>query len=329
MIRKIICIMLLITAAACTSPQQVSEHVLLDLEARYGRKFVIHSVNMNHDEGNWGGANLVVYPADDESLTFHVNYNYSDMKLTWEDYKGALWNREMKYLAASVFGVQPEDVTAVITSNNSIAFDSMSLPWHEKFADAVKDIKHPRLSIKIKLRSDNFLKSAQFVASGADKFITAGFEKVTVSADLCAASGACESIKFKVTAKHRSPAGPDLAELFKSAEAVSMKKAGLLYQSAADAYARGDYNRALQVYRQVVNEYDNPYRYDPYVVLESNYVVESAFNAAEILRVKGDTDSASFYYRLVVERLEFHEVKAELYDMDKAARRRLSGENPD
>lgn len=325
MIRKIIGIIILISAAGCTSPQQVSEKVLRDLEIKYNRKFIILSVNMNRDEGNWGGANLVVCPEGDEQLKFHVNYNYSDMKLTWEDYKGALWNREISQKTASLLGVPAQDVTSVITSNNSIAFDSMNLPWHEKFADAVKDIKHPRLGLKLKMRSDNFLKSAQLISAAADKLLLEGFEKVSISADFSTSSGTGDSIKFKVTSRHRTPSAADLAELLQSYAISSIKNAGQLYHSAGEAYKEGDHKKALNIYLKIVNDFDNPYRYEPYVLLESHYVVESAFNAAEILRSRGDLDGAAVYYRLVTERLEYHEVKAELNEMYKASVMRISG----
>lgn len=57
---------------------------------------------------------------------------------------------------------------------------------------------------------------------------------------------------------------------------------------------------------------------------ESHYVAESAYSAAEILSGEGDNAAAHRLYILAAERLEYHEVKAELNEIYKRAKERVS-----
>ncbi len=81
----------------------------------------------------------------------------------------------------------------------------------------------------------------------------------------------------------------------------------------------------MRIYLDIIKKYNNPYRYDPYILLESHYVIESAFAAAEMLHKDGKSGEAEKLYRLIVERMEFHEVKGELNDMYRISMERLSG----
>ncbi len=222
----------ILLAAGCVSPEQVRDNVLNELEGKYKRKFNLQSINMNHDEGNWGSANLVVYPADDESLKVHVNYNYSDMKLTWEDYKGVLWNREMSLYTAELLGNSAEDIRASITSKNSMAFDSMSLPYRSRFSDVIKEVDRPRISITLKMKPDDLSRSMKKPADAADSLLRYGFEKVCFKAEFANVNGLSDILKFKVTKKLHSPSIADLRELLSSHQSASLKEAKIMYDKA-------------------------------------------------------------------------------------------------
>lgn len=315
---------LILLAAGCVSPEQVRDNVLKDLDIKYSRKFNLQSINMNHDEGNWGSANLVVFPADDESLKVHVNYDYSEMILTWEDYKGALWNREMSLYISELLGDSAADIRASITSKNSIAFDSMSLPYRIRLADVIKEIDRPRISISLKIKPDDVSRSAKRLSDAAESLLKYGFEKVSFKAELITADRLNDILKFKVTKKIHSPSISVLSKLLTSKESVSIKEAKTMYDKAVSSQKQSDINNALRIYLDIIEKYDNPYRYDPYILLESHNVIESAFAAAEILRGQGKTAESEKLYRLVVERMEFHEVKGELNDMYRTSAERLA-----
>jgi len=287
---------------------------------------MLHSIDMNHDEGNWGIANLLVSPADDTTLKFHVNYDYSEMKVTWEEYKGALWNREMQQRAASLLSIPPDRITARISSNNSLAFNSMSLPYHVKFGDVVKYIKKPRLALELKITSPDFTAVTLKIADTACSMMDAGFEKITVKAELNSGKGNTDTLKFKITKKNNTPAATDLKKLFQKTETATFQNAGDIYKEALELLSQGNNEKALQPFMAIVKEYDNPYRFDGYIPLESHYVIESAFRAAEILDKAGRNSDAKKLYRLIADRLEYHEVKAELNEIYRTAMERLAGD---
>lgn len=315
---------LIVLSSGCVSPEEVRDRVLADLEVKYNKKFALHSINMNRDEGNWGNASLMVYPVDDETLRFHVNYNYSAMELTWEDYKGELWNRELSVYTASLLGLPVPGVVVRITSDKSITFNSMKLPYNEKFSGVIKQVNNPVANIQLEMKSENFTESAAAVSHTALSLLNTGFEKVTVIAEISGPSGKHDTLKFKITGKYRSPSGTDLRNLFASQEKTSFKEAEKLYGEASALLREGKKETALRIFLGIVKTYDNPYRFDPYIVLESHYVVQSAFSAAEILDGMGNNTEADNLYKLVTERIEQHEVKAELNDIYRTAVQRVS-----
>jgi len=315
--RRIVLLLFLLTAA-CTSPEQVRDNVLHELEIKYNRKFSLDSIDMNHDEGNWGSASLLVYPSDDESLKFHVNYNYSDMKLTWEEYKGALWNREMAVYCSSLLRIPPRDIKTLITSNNSIVFNSMVLPFSTKFTDIISQVNRPRIGIEARIKHADFNKNAAILTETAESLLDLGFEKISITAFLTSGDGNKDILKFKITRRNNKPSADELKMLLQSVSSGTYKEAGRLYKTAAEEAAKGNKKEALKIYMNIIKKYDNPYRYDPYILFESHYVTESAYASAELLSEERNNAAASLY-RLAAERLEYHEVKADLYEIYKKA----------
>lgn len=265
MLRKVL-ILFTVFIAGCTSPEEVRDNVLHDLEAGYNTKFAIHSIDMNHDEGNWGSASLLVYPSDDEALKFRVNYNYSEMRITWEEYKGALWNRGMAVHCSSLLGIPLRDIKAVITSNNSIAFNSMVLPYSAQFTDIIRQVNKPRIGITLKMNSADYSKNRSALTDAAESFLNMGFEKVSMTVSLLSASGEIDVLKFKITQKHHSPSASDLNMLLKSRSSASFKEAGELFNTAVQYAGRGEMKDALKIYMEIIKRYDTPYRYDPYIL---------------------------------------------------------------
>lgn len=314
---------------SCASREMVSEKSVEYLNKKYNEKFKVVSVDMNHDEGNWGSADLIVSPENDSSLTFRVVYNYTDEELTWEDYKGAVWNREIAREAESLIqtGKGEVKVKARMTAKGSIALDSMNLPDIKNYREIVPMLEKSAVSFSIDLISGDecsgHLWPYENLISAAENFRGKGFRKVMISANLfCGAKKdkAEQTLRFKLRKDQPVPGVNSIKKLtLKKGESPVDAKAASIYAEARRLHESGNADGALQRYMQIVSMHDNPYRYDPYAPVESGYVIESAFYAAGIENAKGNKSRAKMLYKMVAERISYFEVKAEFIEMEKEA----------
>ncbi len=314
---------------SCATQEMVVEKSLESLHKKYNENFKVVSVNMNRDEGNWGSADLVVTPENDTSLAFSVIYDYSTDILTWENYKGALWNREIGREAESI--ICPEKcnikVKAQITSKGSITLNSMDLPYKKNYIEAVPLIDRPAVSFKIDILShkncSDSIRPLDSLISAAENFRNRGFGKVMFSVNLFCGDKqdkAYEVLNFKLTRELPLPDQNSIKKLIiKNGGSVVDAKISEIYKDARKQHESGDEKGALPLYMTVVKLNDNPYRYDAYAPAESGYVIESAFYAAEIERKKGNRAGSRKLYSLVADRVRYIEVKGDFYEMEKEA----------
>ncbi len=324
----VITVMTLISIS-CASPDMVSEKSLEYLSEKYNEKFRVVSVNMNKDEGNYGSADLIVSPESDSSLTFNVVYNYSDEKLTWENYKGALWNRDIGAEAESIIPFTKGDVKVKgrITAKGSITLDSMNLPYNKNYTEIINLLDRPAVSLDVDFIAQDECREQLFpyenLISAAGVFRDKGFGKVMFSVNLFCSEKkekAYQKLKFKLTKDIPLPGVNSLKKLtVKIGDSPVDAKVSAIYNEARQLHQSGDKKRALQLYMNVISVNDNPYRYDPYAPVESGFVIESAFYAAGIENEKGNKERAKKFYSLVVERVRYIEVKGEFYNMEKEA----------
>jgi hypothetical protein len=313
----------------------VIEKSLEHLNQKYNEKFRVVSVNMNSNEGNRGSADLLVSPENDSSLSFRVVYNYSDEKLTWENYKGVIWNREIAREAEALIqpGAGEVKVKAAITAKGSITLNSTDLPFKKNYMEILPVIERPAVSFDIDYFLHEGCRDQVFpygnIISAAGIFRDKGFGKVMFTVNLF-----CEDerdkpekkLRFKLTKELPPPGVNSLKKLtLNSGESPIDTKVSAIYNEARQLHQSGDKNRALQLYMNVISVNDNPYRYDPYAPVESGFVIESAFYAAEIEKERGNKDRAGKLYSLLVERVKYIEVKGDFYEMEKEAVKYLDG----
>jgi hypothetical protein len=299
------------------------------LNQKYNERFTVVSVNMNRDEGNWGSADLVVRPENDQTLTFRVVYNYSSDMMTWEDYKGALWNREIESEISRMLGTQSGDkkIKARITSKRSITLDSMNLPYKKDYNEIIPDIKNPALMIDVDRYSPLVCSDVQWpytdLITMAERFRKKGFEKVMLSVNLyCGESKEIpyQTLRFKLTKDLPLPGVDSVRSLLKNnGEPASDKKVAAIYDEARKLHQSGEAKAALPLYLSIIRTNDNPYRFDPYAPVESGYVIESAYNAAGIEKESGNSLMAERLYTLVVNRVKYFEAKGDYYTMEQEA----------
>lgn len=314
---------------SCATPTMVSEKSVEYLSQKYNEKFRVLSVDMNHDEGNWGSADLIVSPENDSSLTFSVVYDYSDEKLTWENYKGAIWNRGIGKDAEALIkkGHAEVKVKTGITAKGSIALNSMDLPYKKSYNEIIPLLEKPAVSFDIDLFSQeecsDLLWPYETLISAAETFRGKGFRKVMMSVNFfCGVKKdkADQTLRFKLTKDQPVPGVNTISKLtLKKGESPIDAKASSIYAEARRLHESCSAEKALQLYMQIVRSYDNPYRYDPYAPIESGFVIESAFYAAGIENAKGNKVRAEKLYTLVVNRISYFEVKAEFIEMEKEA----------
>jgi hypothetical protein len=307
----------------------VSERTVEYLNKKYNEKFKVVSVEMNHDEGNWGSADLTLSLETDSSLTFSAVYDYSGEKLTWENYKGAIWNREIEKEAEALIrhGKGEVRVKAGITAKGSIALNSMGLPFKKSYNEIIPILEKPAVSFDIELfpqeECSDRLWPYENLISAAETFRGKGFRKVMMSVNLfCGVKKdkADQTLRFKLTKEQPAPGVNSISKLMlKKGESPVDTKVSSIYAEARKHHESGNADGALRLYMQIVRSYDNPYRYDPYAPIESGYVIESAFYAAGIENAKGNKERAEKLYKFVADRISYFEVKAEFIEMEKEA----------
>lgn len=314
---------------SCATQEMVIEKSLEHLNQKYNEKFRVVSVNMNSDEGNRGSADLVVSPESDSSLTFRVVYNYSDEKLTWENYKGVIWNMEIgREAGALIRPVEGEvNVKAAISAKGSITLNSTDLPFKKNYMEILPVLDRPAVSFDIDYFLYEGCRDQMFpygnIISAAGVFRDKGFDKVMFTVNLFCdekRDKPGQKLKFKITKEIPLPGVNSLKRLtLKSGDSPVDAKVSAIYNEARQLHQSGDKKRALQLYMNVISVNDNPYRYDPYAPVESGFVIESAFYAAEIEKERGNKDRAKKLYSLAAERIRYMEVKGEFYEMEKEA----------
>lgn len=307
----------------------VSEKSIEYLNKKYNEKFRVISVDMNHNEGNWGSADLIVSPESDSTLRFSVVYDYSGEKLTWENYKGAIWNREIGKEAEALINPGKSEIKVIgrITAKGSIALNSMDLPYKRNYNEIIPLLDKPAVSFDIDIFSQEECAERLWpfgnLISAAENFRGKGFRKVMLSVNLFCGDKKdkpSQTLRFKLTKHQPEPEVNAISKLMlKKGESPVDAKASSIYAEARRLHESGSADKALQLYMQIVNNYDNPYRYDPYAPIESGFVIESAFYAAGIENEKGNKVRAVKLYKLVADRISYFEVKAEYIELEKAA----------
>lgn len=318
---------------SCASSEMVSERSVEYLNKKYNEKFKVVSVDMNHDEGNWGSADLIVSPESDSTLRFSAVYDYSGEKLTWENYKGAIWNREIGKEAEAMINPGKSKIKVIgrITAKGSITLNSMDLPFTRNYNEIIPLLDKPAVSFDIDIFSQEEcterLRLYENLISAAENFRGKGFRKVMLSVNIFCGDKkdkADQTLRFKLTNGQPVPGVNAISKLMlKKGESPVDAKASSIYGEARKFHESGNADKALQLYMQIVRSYDNPYRYDPYAPIESGFFIESAFYAAGIENEKGNIARAEKLYKLVADRISYFEVKAEFIEMEKEAEKYL------
>lgn len=322
-----------VSLLSCATQEMVSEKSVEYLNKKYNGRFRVVSVNMNHDEGNWGTADIIASPESDSTLTFSVVYDYSDEKLVREYYKDAIWNRGAggdaeKLIQNGKFEVK---IKARITDKGSITLNSMDLPYKTDYNEIIPLLEKPAVSFNVDLFSQDECSDRiwpfENLISATETFRGKGFRKVMMSVNLfCGGKRdrAYQTLSFKLTKEQPAPGINTIKKLVhKKDEPPFSKEVSSIYAEARKLQESGNAEGALNLYMRIVRNYDNPYRYDPYAPSESGCVIESAFYAAGIERAMGNIQLSKKLYALVAGRIDYFEVKAEFIEMEKEAKKFL------
>jgi tetratricopeptide (TPR) repeat protein len=222
-------------------------------------------------------------------------------------------------------------VNAGITSKGSITLDSMNLPDKKHYMEVLPVMERPAVLFKIDFfpkekHSDNLWPYENLIST-AEHYRGKGFEKVMFSINLHCGENidkVCQALRFKLTKELPAPGVNSISKLvIKSGDSPVGAEVSAIYSRARKLHESGNYKEALPLYLKVVQKNDNPYRYDAYAPVESGFVIESAFYAAEIENETGNRDHAKRLYSLAAERIKYFEVKAEYIEIERKAQQYL------
>ncbi len=299
-------LLMMCACVSCATAEDVSRAGADYMKSVYGRNFVVMSVDMNRNEGNWGSADLRMHPENDPSLPFSLIYDYSAERVSWEDYKNALWERGLARefpVDGTSFRIEQLDLMA----GNSLALDSSKLPFREEWREIVPMLSSPRITLRAAAERDG-PQAARALARTAAHLISAfGFERIVI--EVAVRETRCSVIRFMLTKEYPQISDGALAHnSFPCTGATIPAEVMLLFRTAEESYARRDTVAALKHYAQVMQWFD-PYRYEPYVVIRSAYQIESAYRCANILEASGRTREALPHWRRVEWLLRYEEAR--------------------
>ncbi len=292
----------------CTSADTVEEESLIFLQKRYGEPFQVQSIDMQRNEGNWGTARLQLKPERHPDLIFQLNYNYSDHRIIFENYLLRLWENEVKEKLKSRFPkLDYASLRLRIARRKSLSANGMDLPV-DKTLNGLNALSEPTLSVELLDLQEPADPDYASLATMMQYLPTLGFRKVSLRLEY--GKGGKEGKLLaqwygtlkppgsnQLKALFRGPGEPPLSQIVKED-----------FDRAMDYLKGGNTNQALQVFESIVRNHDNPYRYNPYVVAQSGYVYEAAFEAGKILKERGERNRARTYFNLIQERLSYEEV---------------------
>jgi hypothetical protein len=318
-----------LTAMGGESDSEVREKCLSSLGKKYGKEFRIVS-NKRYFHGGHGRylLEITAAPVDSKGIKFKVRYNYREGQVTGDQYKKAFWEEQVSRDARLVLKrfSQVKGVRARLRANNSLAFNTSELRFHRDYRELVKNIRHPRLKLEIKLinapRDPAVIRG---LVKLAGHFSREKFEKVEFSVFFDQGKGgrAQQLLKFRIKRGLRVPRERELADMIsRKGKDEYFQVNRKLYTDAEKNERAGDTPVALLLYRKIIGR-DRPYRFREYIISESAYVVQAAFRMGKIYEKRGDRKNALRYYTFLLKKMEYSEVPLKLARSAKEARKRI------
>ena len=292
---------------SCTSAETVKEKSLDYLENRYRESFQVVSIDMQRNEGNWGTARLEVIPEKSPELEFRLNYNYSDGRVSFENYLLRIWEQEVRKRLQGEFPELAEESWQLrLARKNSLASNTMDLPVNRELS-GIDSLGEPTLGLERYRVSGEPQPDFARLAKLIQRIRALGLKKVTLRLEYGEA-GKNGKLLAQSYGSHFGPSASELRRLFwKPGDSYLSSDTKNDYQKALQLKEQGNSLAALSIFESIVRNHDSPYRYNPYVVAQSGHVYESAFEAGVIYMELGRKDRARKYFDLLEDRLSYEE----------------------
>lgn len=306
----------------CTSAATVERESLQYLADRYNEPFRVLSLDMQRNEGNWGMAILEVAPSNQPEIKFRLNYRYSRDRVTYEDYLVSSWEYRLLEKLRGEYAILLDSASSVsigIGKRKSLALNSMNLQA-TKDLEGLKAISEPTVHIKLSgltLAKQQVFREVSRLISHLRAY---GFEKVAIEALL----GEEGKLLVQSYGAYGSPSEAELADLFHTpGEPFLSEKTEARYREALGWKEQGRTSQAIQGFRSIVQEFDSPFRYNPYVEAQSGYVYESMYELFLIYMEQGKKQQARLYLDMLEDRLSYEEAPLKFLSMLREGKARL------
>ncbi len=310
------------------SDREVREKCLGYLGKKYGKEFRIVSYKRYFHGGLWKHRlNITASPGENPKIQFKVRYNYSEGRVTGDQYKKAFWEEQVSADVKNVLkGYSPvKGVRATLRANNSLVFNTSELEFYGGYRELVEHTRHPRLKLEFTLENTGKNSRAmRGLVKLAEYFSKEKFEKVEFSVAFDkGGAGPRRLLKFKIKRGMRAPWAGELAGMiYTKGKDEYLRANRKLYAEAEKKEKGGDIRAALLLYGKIMGR-ERPYRFREYIISESASVVEAAFRMAKIYDGRGDRKNALRFYRFLLKKMEYTEVPLRLGRSVKEARRRV------
>lgn len=328
---------LLLLFSGCVSQSSVEKSSLQYLEAYYKESFEIVSVDMQKNAGNYGTARLEIQPLNKPDLKFQLNYNYSKEEVSYDGYRKVLWEKDLRERLERKFPAlkqSSERYTGIrIDHRNSLGTLTKPIrPGQKMLEHGIAVMENPSAKISMNYSDQSQIEKRLSVLSEAAAYVRQyGFKDVqfvAFSAPATSDHHDHEQIQaklgFRLYGKLPAPSQSELRQLIhKKGDPYLAEKTKPLFDKAESLRTAENNAQALAFYKSIIETYDNPYRYNPYIVAQSSNVYESMLAAAEISEELGQAGEAIRYYELFIERVETEDTKLKFHNLEKSARKRL------
>ncbi len=294
--------------SGCTSADTVKQESLSYMQNRYGQTFLVQSIDMQRNEGNWGTARLQMQPEDQPDLLFQLNYNYSNDRVIFENYLIRLWEKQVQIRIHERFSqLRDSSMQLRISRRKSLSANGLELPV-DRSLQGMQALGEPTIAIELLNQAGTAAPDYSVISQLFQFLRSMGFRKISLRLEY-GQKGARGKLLAQWYGSHNTPGVQDLKPLFRGPNEPSLSSITEGdFKRASELLKDGMIQKALPVFEEIVRTNDSPYRYNPYVVAQSGNVYESAYEAGRILMQQGQKDRALFYFNLLEDRLSYEEV---------------------
>ncbi|MCB1137788.1 MAG: hypothetical protein KDK23_03490 [Leptospiraceae bacterium] len=319
--------------SGCASSESVRQKSLEYLEGRYRESFLVSSIDMQRNEGNWGVALLEVSPQRIPELRFRLNYNYSRDQVIYEDYLLELWGfLLLEKLKASHVTIMDRATVMdfKLARKGSGAVNTRDFPV-QKDLNGLSLLEEPTGILALDLTGPVDRSTLLLLSEILRSLRNQGLQKACLDINFTGSDGP-GSLRVQSYGKHGIPGPAELQRLLQkegepTAFALSQRdydRALKLMGAAGELQSQQSKREALRIFESIVQKYDSPFRWDPYVVAQSANVYESMYRAGLLHQELGNPQKARFYLGLLEDRLSFVEAPLKYYTMRQEMRKQIA-----